>query len=214
MSHLPRWFQHGHKSSLHDPDRIVLGRVATQIACLLLLSFAVAACASPRVRIVEADGTQRFANDTDFTVDPFREGRSEKDTATTDPSGGNTPPDWNAPSPALRVEPVPDIDGDPEKLIGLSNGSVLSLLGQPVLIRREEQVEIWQYGDEACVMDLFLVRQGSARASGTPASGSPGTSQQQSPNVLVEFFETRDRTGTPTDAERCLSGLLSARGLV
>jgi hypothetical protein len=52
---------------------------------------------------------------------------------------------------------------DPASLQGQSAEGVSALLGEPALVRREAEVEIWQYRGEGCVLDLFLYPDGSRR---------------------------------------------------
>ncbi|MCW9002848.1 MAG: hypothetical protein OQJ87_09020, partial [Rhodospirillales bacterium] len=41
-------------------------------------------------------------------------------------------------------------------MLGLTAAEVTTLLGPPKFLRRDAPAEIWQYGAEACVLDLFL----------------------------------------------------------
>jgi len=52
------------------------------------------------------------------------------------------------------LSPIPDIS----KLIGLNRIGLNSLLGKPVLVRREAEAEVWQYIAANCVLHLFLYR--------------------------------------------------------
>lgn len=48
------------------------------------------------------------------------------------------------------------------KLIGLASRDVEGLLGQPRFVRRDGPAQIWQYGSDACTVNLFLYREGPA----------------------------------------------------
>ncbi len=48
--------------------------------------------------------------------------------------------------------------------MGLSGDGVTALLGPPDYRRRDKPAEIWQYRNDACVLDLFLYS-----ANGAPA---------------------------------------------
>lgn len=74
---------------------------------------------------------------------------------TTGPAGdGAGTRDGGARMASIRPAPAPS------ELAGQDAPQVSALLGQPTLIRREADVEIWQYQGEACVLDLFLYPQG------------------------------------------------------
>lgn len=48
------------------------------------------------------------------------------------------------------------VNSDPQQLLGMDDAALKDLLGQPALVRREGDAEIWQYRGEECVLDLFL----------------------------------------------------------
>jgi len=81
-----------------------------------------------------------------------------------------------APYNAMALLPPPP-EVDPDELLGLSADDVTARLGRPTLVRRERGVEIWQYRQTDCVLDLFLY----------------GTARQ------VEHVDLRDR-GDATEA--------------
>jgi hypothetical protein len=76
-------------------------------------------------------------------------------------------------------------------ILGLDGGAVRKLLGEPGLIRREEPAEVWQYRTASCVLDVVLYDQ---------ASG---------PRVV--YTEARTPTAEPTQADPCLSDVLTTR---
>ena len=76
-------------------------------------------------------------------------------------------------------------------ILGLDSGAVRKLLGEPGLIRRDEPAEVWQYRTASCVLDVVLYDQ---------ASG---------PRVV--YTEARTPTAEPTQADPCLSDVLTTR---
>lgn len=44
----------------------------------------------------------------------------------------------------------------PARLVGLSERDVTRTLGDPNFVRRDKGVEIWQYKNDDCILDLFL----------------------------------------------------------
>ncbi|MCC7046883.1 MAG: hypothetical protein IT562_09240 [Alphaproteobacteria bacterium] len=44
----------------------------------------------------------------------------------------------------------------PRQLVGLGRDDVQDLFGQPFLLKREGEAELWQYRAPACVLDVFL----------------------------------------------------------
>ena len=89
------------------------------------------------------------------------------------------------------LPPEPQIDDDPDQLMGLDRTGVDTLLGRPLLIRREPPAEIWQYRAEDCIFDVFLYEKGGAH--------------------LVTYLEARDRTAQRIETRGCLNALLRAR---
>ena len=69
-----------------------------------------------------------------------------------------------APATASPVEKPaePNIEDDPEQLLGLAPNGVSERLGPPGFVRRDGRSEIWQYPAEACILDVFLYREGEA----------------------------------------------------
>lgn len=52
----------------------------------------------------------------------------------------------------------------PAELVGLTEAEVERRLGAPGFVRRDAGAQIWQYGGEACLLDLFLYRDAGAYA--------------------------------------------------
>lgn len=92
---------------------------------------------------------------------------------------------------ARRSEPAdepPEIDANPEQLMGLASSRLGDLLGPPAQLRREPPAEVWQYRVDGCVLDLFLYDEADERR--------------------VVHLEARDQSMAPADAEACLEDLL------
>ena len=66
-------------------------------------------------------------------------------------------PDSAAPHNDLAA--LPPIDDDPQQLMGLDRAMLSEKLGEPELIRRDGDAEVWQYRADRCVLDLFLYGQ-------------------------------------------------------
>jgi hypothetical protein len=96
-----------------------------------------------------------------------------------------------AASPA-DVAAAPALPG-PERLAGLTAPDLSALLGPPGFVRRDPPAEVWQYGTETCVLDLFLYADGA----------------DQPPKV--SYFEFRGRTVTGIAPGQCYQDLLAAR---
>lgn len=62
---------------------------------------------------------------------------------------------------AARSEPTP-VDDNPRQLVGLGPSSLSERLGSPGFVRRDGPAEVWQYTAEACILDVFLYREGEA----------------------------------------------------
>lgn len=81
----------------------------------------------------------------------------------------------------------------PERLMGLTGVEIKTLLGSPGFVRRDSPAEIWQYGTDACVLDLFLYAQ-----------------EKDGPH-RVSHFEFRGRTVAGITPADCYRQLLAAR---
>jgi len=71
----------------------------------------------------------------------------------------------------------------PRQLVGLPHADVQDLFGQPFLLKREGEAELWQYRAPNCVLDVFLyagkdgsqrVTHAELRARRENAKASPG----------------------------------------
>ncbi|MEH6629220.1 MAG: hypothetical protein V7776_00245 [Halopseudomonas aestusnigri] len=81
----------------------------------------------------------------------------------------------------------PEIDDDPEKLLGIDAQQLIEMLGEPTLIRSESPAEIWQYSTKSCVLDLVLY------------------------DSKTTYIEARDEEVRPMDNRLCLRTLLLSR---
>lgn len=81
------------------------------------------------------------------------------------------PPPSGPATPSAAVPAAPGAPpGDPGKpasksvdlppLIGLVSREVEGLFGQPRFVRRDGPAQIWQYGTDACTVNLFFYREG------------------------------------------------------
>jgi hypothetical protein len=66
------------------------------------------------------------------------------------------PFDASSATPYNGVATLPPIDDDPRQLMGLDRATLNEKLGEPELIRRDGDAEVWQYRADRCVLDLFL----------------------------------------------------------
>jgi hypothetical protein len=101
-------------------------------------------------------------------------------------------PQYAEPVPEVAaLPPEPEIDDDPDRLIGLDPGALSALLGQPGLIRRESPAQVWQYRGVDCVLDVILY--------------------QEAESARVTYVEARDGKGRRSESRLCLNQLLRAR---
>ncbi len=99
---------------------------------------------------------------------------------------GTTGGDASKRQASIRPAPAP------AELAGQRADRVSALLGDPVVIRREADVEIWQYQGEACVLDLFFYPQGGV--------------------TRVRHLEARDRVLADSHPlESCLDQVMTAQ---
>lgn len=113
----------------------------------------------------------------------------------TDPAELATPspdPAAEAAPPEIAARPPePEIDHDPQNLIGMGPVGLFALLGKPELIRRESPARIWQYRTGDCVFDVVLY--------------------ELDEGELVTYVEARDNRGNRTEPRPCLNALLRAQ---
>ncbi len=92
-----------------------------------------------------------------------------------------------------RLAPPPEIDDDPEQLIGLDPGALEALLGAPGLKREDADAQVWQYRGADCVLDAFLYSDGLAEP------------------YRVTYYEIRGDAGDDRARRRCFRSLLPER---
>jgi hypothetical protein len=85
---------------------------------------------------------------------------------------------------------APQINDDPQQLLGLSGIAVTGRLGTPSLVRRDGPAEIWQYKATACILDVFLY---------TNTDGQH-----------VRYVELRSRDTASEPQRHCFASLLEA----
>lgn len=93
------------------------------------------------------------------------------------------------PSEPLPPPPLPD----PDTLLNKRPADIVTLLGEPDLVRWENNAQILQYRAQSCVLDLVFFEQ---------ADGG----------FILRYYDSRKRLdGAADDAALCLDGLLKAR---
>lgn len=113
------------------------------------------------------------------------------DPAARDAESATQPDSAAAATEQAALPPEPEIDDDPDRLIGLDPGALFALLGQPELIRRESPAQVWQYRGVDCVFDVILY--------------------QEAESTRVTYVEARDGKGSRSEPRLCLNQLLRAR---
>ena len=109
------------------------------------------------------------------------------------------PPPEPAPEPVeetvarLAPPPEPEIDDDPEQVIGLDPGALEALLGAPGFVREDADAQVWQYRGADCVLDAFLYSDGLAEP------------------FRVTYYEIRGDAGDDRARRRCFRSLLPER---
>jgi hypothetical protein len=90
---------------------------------------------------------------------------------------------------ALQPVTPPRVNEDPQQLMGLDRATLNKKLGEPALIRRDGDAEVWQYRADRCVLDLFLY----------------------GANKKVEHIDLRNRgDGGEDSVSDCFNGMLRA----
>ena len=80
----------------------------------------------------------------------------QEEAAVEEPVGMPENPPASPSMPYSGVAVLPPINDDPTQLMGLDRDELNEKLGEPSLIRRDGDAEVWQYRGENCVLDLFL----------------------------------------------------------
>lgn len=109
------------------------------------------------------------------------------------------PPPSRTGMPQAAVPAAPSLPADPGRpvsktvdvppLIGLASREVESLFGQPRFVRRDGPAQIWQYGTDACTVNLFFYREG--------------------PMLRVRHVEFRNRSADLATAGGCEGAVVS-----
>lgn len=86
---------------------------------------------------------------------------------------------------------APPVDDDPQRLVGLGPASIAERLGSPAFVRRDGPAEVWQYAADACVLDVFLYRDGNA--------------------FKVSYVTLRGRGAADLSRRACYAGMLRAQ---
>ncbi len=109
-----------------------------------------------------------------------------------EPDTAETAPPGSADNPAMPyngMAALPPVNDDPQQLMGLDRATLNEKLGEPALIRRDGDAEVWQYRADRCVLDLFLY----------------GVDKK------VEHVDLRDRgDGGASSVRDCFAGMLRA----
>lgn len=106
-------------------------------------------------------------------------------------TSGSESADGDRASAEVAALPEPEIDDDPQRLLGLGPDALSNLLGRPELIRRESPAQVWQYRGAGCVFDVVLY--------------------QEAEDSTVTYVEARDGNGERMEPRPCLNQLLRAR---
>jgi len=95
-----------------------------------------------------------------------------------------------------EVEPEPEPLPDPDTLLEKSPADIVTLLGDPGLVRWEGNVQVFQYNNQDCVLDMVFI-------------------EQDAGGFLLSYYETRSiHSAEQVDAPVCLDALLKEREAV
>lgn len=107
------------------------------------------------------------------------------------PAEAAQPAPQTAARPPQPVVTAPPINDNPNQLMGLDRDGLVTLLGQPNLVRREKPAEIWQYVTADCVFDVVLYDRG--------------------PAYRVTYLEARNAAADRLEPRPCLNQVLRNR---
>ena len=117
---------------------------------------------------------------------------TEGQTPPAEPDTAETAAQESADNPSMPyngMAALPPVNDDPQQLMGLDRATLNEKLGEPALIRRDGDAEVWQYRADRCVLDLFLY----------------GVDKK------VEHVDLRDRGNADEGSVRdCFAGMLRA----
>lgn len=112
------------------------------------------------------------------------------------PGGDGQPAADGAPAVAALTGPAePEVESDPERLVGMDRGALRDLLGAPAFIRKDAPAQLWRYRHATCSLDLFLYDQ----------------QDPSRPRYTVKHYAVRGTADTTVTPDACLKGLLIAR---
>lgn len=81
------------------------------------------------------------------------------------------------------------VNADPQQLLGMDSAALSDLLGQPLVVRREGEAEIWQYRADECVLDLFLYG-GMRQVEHVDLRDRAGASEEAVAACFVDIMES------------------------
>jgi hypothetical protein len=93
----------------------------------------------------------------------------------------------------IASRPSPEIEMQPDALLGLSAERLTALIGPPDFTRNDGPAEIWQFRNSGCILDVFLYRDLSQGG------------------YVVEHAQARDRGLVRGADGTCITDLLRAR---
>ena len=95
----------------------------------------------------------------------------------------------------VRYKAPEPINDDPGQVMGLADAELEDLLGEPGLLRDEPPAQVWQYGRDGCVLDVFLYAEAFKTAS----------------VYRVVYYELREKVGDDESRRRCFRDFLEDR---
>ncbi len=174
-------------------------RAAVVLAAALGVSACAAAVEAPTPETAPEPAAEVSEPEAEIAVapEPLPEPAPEPAAAEPAASAPAEPPPEPAPEPVeetvARLAPPPEIDDDPEQVIGLDPGALEALLGAPGFVREDADAQVWQYRGAGCVLDAFLYSDGLAEP------------------YRVTYYEIRGDAGTDGAKRRCFRSLLPQR---
>lgn len=100
------------------------------------------------------------------------------------------PPPVETPAPAPTEEATPFVPVDPDRLTGLTPKDVVSLMGEPGLMRRDGPVQVMLFENHSCVVEIVFME------------------PDPDAHFQADHVTARDRDGNDTDLQACLTQLL------
>lgn len=185
----------------YEPRGTNLARAASRVAALCVLTCALAACET----IIPGEtrpADPKSAPERPAVVMPALPGEGgpgqavAPEQAAPPETAGTATPKPAEPAIAARPPPEPEVNADPERLLGMERAALTDLLGAPAFVRNDAPSYLWRYRDKTCLLDLFLYEDGAAAAK----------------QLKVLHYTVRSNGGgADLSAEQCLKRLLLAR---